>query len=78
LQIGVTPPKNRPTMASPVYVSLHTSFLAQATPFVHFSLVENSQFVCPEPYFTAAAQASIMTLLQNTFPSEPNLRMCYL
>lgn len=45
---------------------------------VHFSLVENNQFICPEPYFTPAAQASIMTILQNTFPSEPNLQMCYL
>jgi hypothetical protein len=45
---------------------------------VHFSLKENSQFICPEPYFTADAQASIMTLLQNTFPSEPGVQMCYL
>ena len=44
---------------------------------VHFSLTENVQFICPEPYFTPSAQASIMTILQNTFPSEPNLQMCY-
>ena len=44
---------------------------------VHFSLVQNGQFICPEPYFTPAAQASIMTLLQNSFPAEPNIQMCY-
>lgn len=44
---------------------------------VHFSLTENNQFICPEPYFTSSAQASIMTILQNTFPSEPNIQMCY-
>ena len=44
---------------------------------VHFSLLENNQFICPEPYFTPAARASIMTLLQSTFPAEPNLQMCY-
>jgi murein DD-endopeptidase MepM/ murein hydrolase activator NlpD len=44
---------------------------------VHFSLTENNQFICPEPYFTPSAQASIMNILQNSFPSEPNLQMCY-
>lgn len=44
---------------------------------VHFSLRENNQSACPEPYFTPDAQASIMALLQNTYPSEPNLQMCY-
>ena len=44
---------------------------------VHFSLLENGQFICPEPYFTPAARISIMTILQNTFPAEPNLQMCY-
>ncbi len=45
---------------------------------LHFSLTENGQFICPEPYFTPVAHASIMVLLINTFPSEPNLQMCYL
>jgi len=42
---------------------------------VHFHLNENGQFICPEPYFTPDAQASIMTLLQNTFGT--GVQMCY-
>jgi len=42
---------------------------------VHFHLKENDQFICPEPYFTPDAQASIMTLLHNTFGS--GVQMCY-
>ena len=45
---------------------------------VHFSLFQNLLFTCPEPYFTTAAQISIMNILHNTFPSIPDIKMCYL
>lgn len=41
---------------------------------VHFSLLKDSIAICPEPYLTAEAGASILALLRREYP---NANMCY-
>lgn len=51
------------------------------TAHVHFSLVKNGymfhngEIVCPKPFFTPAAQASILGLVRNRFPTATDF--CY-
>ena len=41
---------------------------------VHFGIALNNQTVCPEPFFTAAARAEVLTLIQKTYPGA---QICY-
>ena len=41
---------------------------------IHFGLLKNWIAICPEPYFTIEAKASIMRLIHKNFPSW---NMCY-
>lgn len=41
---------------------------------VHFGIAKNNQVVCPEPFFTTAARAEVLTLIGKTYPGA---QMCY-
>ena len=41
---------------------------------VHFGIALNNQTVCPAPFFTAAARAEVLTLIQKTYPGA---QICY-
>ena len=52
---------------------LHTA-VSNVGPHVHFGLYHNGDDLCPAPYFSSAAQTSILNLLHSVWP---NAKMCY-
>ena len=49
-------------------------YAASDTPIVHFGLLEDGVWICPEPYFTSEARDSILALLHVRYPGA---NMCY-
>ena len=49
-------------------------YAASDMPIVHFGLLEDGVWICPEPYFTSEARDSILALLHVRYPGA---NMCY-